>query len=123
MFVEKLKKEDLIEFLTTKKLIKFDEDIKSNLFNAIEKYKVKEGEITFQIRNRRFKFIDFDYISNYTIKLYNGVHDQDWLEFMYEKFEEEYKSAFLDFRKQEKKQVLEDYAKRFDEDTAKYGDL
>lgn len=123
MFVEKLKKEDLIEFLTTKKLIKFDEDIKSNLFNAIEKYKVKEGEITFQIRNRRFKFIDFDYISNYTIKLYNGLHDQDWLEFMYEKFEEEYKSAFLDFREQEKKQVLEDYAKRFDEDTAKYGDL
>ena len=70
-----------------------------------------------------FKFTDFDYNTNYTIVLYKGVHDKDWIKFMYEKFGEEYKEAFLNFREEEKRQILEDTAKRFDEDTMEYGDL
>ena len=121
MFVEQLTKEDLIEYLTNHELIKYDESIKSQYdFSLIENYKVKEGKITFKIRDIKLKFTDFDYNTNYTLKLYNGVHNKCWINFMYKKFGTKYKTAFLTFREQEKSAILEAAAKRFDEDTSKY---
>ena len=121
MFVEHLTKEDLIDYLTNYELVNYNEFAKSRYdFNAIEDYKVKEGKITFRIRDIKLKFTDFDYNTNYTIKLYNGVHNKSWINFMYKKFGSKYKAAFLTFREQEKSAILEATAKRFDEDTSKY---
>ena len=41
---------------------------------------------------------------------------------MYKRFGNPYKIAFLSFREQEKRDILEAAAKRFDEDTAEYED-
>ena len=121
MFVEQLTKEDLIDYLVNYELAKYDEFAKSKYdFNSIENYKVKEGKITFKIRDIKLKFTDFDYNTNYIIKLYNGVHNKSWINFMYKKFGAKYKTAFLAFREQEKSAILEAAAKRFDEDTYEY---
>ena len=124
MFVEKLSKKDIIEYITKYELPNYDDYVKSQYdFSAITNYKVGEGKITFKIRDKKFKFTDFDYTTNYTIALYNGVHHKRWLSFMYKRFGEEYRQAFLSFREQEKIAVLNATEKRFDEDTEKYGDV
>jgi len=124
MFVEQLSKEDIIEYITNYELPKYDDYMKNQYdFKAITNYKVSEGKITFRIRDKKFKFTDFDYTTNYIIACYNGVHSKRWLNFMYKRFGEEYKQAFLSFREREKIEVLKAAEKRFDEDTSKYGDV
>ena len=121
MFVEQLSREDLIDYITNYELVKYDDYVRSQYdFNAISNYKVSKGKITFRIRDKKFKFTDFDYTTNYVIALYKGVHNGRWLHFMSRKFGNAYKIAFLTFREQEKNSVLEATGKRFDEDTLKY---
>lgn len=123
MFVEQLSREDLINYITNYELPQYDDYVKQQYdFNAITNYKVSDGKITFRIRDKKFKFTDFDYTTNYKIALYNGVHNERWLNFMSKKFGNPYKIAFLTFREQEKESVLEATAKRFDEDTIKYAE-
>ncbi len=123
MFVEQLSKEDLIEYITKIELINGDNKVNERFdFSAMSNYKVGKGRISFGIRDMKFNFTDFDYSTNYRIPLYKGVHNKNWLSFMSKKFGNPYKIAFLTFREQEKKSVLDATAKRFDEDTKKYID-
>ena len=127
MFVEQLTRDEIIDYITkdelTKYLTKYDDYVSKEYdFNEITDYEVSEGEITFRIRDKKFKLTDFDYTTNYTTTLYNGFHCKSWLSFMYKRFGNPYKIAFLSFREQEKRDILEAAAKRFDEDTAEYED-
>ena len=120
MFVEKLTKDDIVNYIANYEIVKYDESVKRQYdFNLISNYKVTAGKITFSIRNINFEITDFDFETNYTIKL-KGVHNKNWLNFMYEKFGDAYKKAFLAYRSQEKKKLLEETAKNFDDDTADY---
>lgn len=121
MFVEKLTKDEIIDFITNHEIAKRNDYVKVQYdFNEIDNYNVSESEITFRIRDKKFKFTDFDYSSNYTNTSYSGLHDKNWLRFMYNRFGNPYKIAFLSFREQEKRDILEATAKRFDEDTEMY---
>ena len=124
MFVERLTIEDIKEYIINYELSQYDDFVKKDYdFNAVSNLKVSDGKITFRIRDIKFKFTDFDYKSNRIISLYDGVHSKRWLNFMYKRFGEEYRQAFLSFREQEKIAVLNATEKRFDEDTEKYGDV
>lgn len=123
MFVEKLSKEDLIDYISKYELVNYDEYARSQYdFNAITNYNVREGKITFRINDKKFKFTDFDYTTNFIIRFQKGTHNEKWLHFMFKKFGNPYKVAFLTFREQEKKRVLEKTEKNFDDKTLEYVD-
>lgn len=119
MFVEQLSREDLIDYITKHELVKYDEYTRSQYnFNAITDYNVCEGNITFRINNKKFMFTDFDYLENSR----KSTHNKRWLYFMFKKFGNPYKLAFLAFREQEKKRKLKAIEKGFDDETLKYVD-
>lgn len=121
MFVEQLSKEDFIDYLTKYELVRYDEYTKSQYdFNAITDYKVCEGKVTFRINDKKFKFTDYYFRTNYIIVLRRDAHDKNWLNFMFKKFGNPYKFAFLKFRELEKSRVLDETGAIFDNDTLNY---
>lgn len=119
MFVEKLSKQDIIDFYVNVYLESFKKDsyflyyknetnsklneyIEDNLSpNNITLYKVVGDKITFSVDNHNIKISDFDFISNRVRGFEDGIHNKDWLIFMANKFGDEYATAFLDFKNKE----------------------
>ena len=142
MFVEKLKKEDIISFIKAncvdnveyekakpgeseeyKRLREFSNDWKKQEIDRIydtsriKNYETKDGKISFEINSKKFTFTDFDFIQSGVIKLKSYALDTDWLKFMASKFGDEYKKAFATHRQQEKEEYLKNESKKFDDYT------
>ena len=122
MFVEKLTKEEVLGFYRDC-LIRNGEEYVLEFLDNLEDakdYKNMGDKITYILKGIKFTITDFEYSSEKTFRLYAGLHNRDWLKFMYKRFGEPYRQAFIESRKQERKRVLTFFAKRFDNDTAKY---
>lgn len=126
MFIEKLKKQEILDFLATNDGKRFSKEVKE----IAKLYTSEKGNIIVEIdakfcvdRNVEFKcaISDFNYNHNHKAPLYYAEHCEEWLKFMYQKFGEEYKSEFLKQRETEKKNMPKDYSSsRFDAFTVIY---
>lgn len=136
MFVEKLTKDELIQFITNNELKRNREnrndefpefedarqrELSRNFdFANISNYSVKNGKVSFKININKFVFTDFDYISPFMIRLKANIVDKDWIRFMSDKFGDEYKTAFLEYRKKQKEKYLKETAEKYDNQTKNY---
>ena len=136
MFVEKLTIDELVQFITNNELISYSENVDSMYpeyekmrqiaisrkydFSNISNYSVKNGKASFNIDSNEFLFTDFDYISPFVIRLIDGIVDKDWIKFMANKFGDEYKAAFLEYRQEQKEKKLKEYAENYDDYTKSY---
>lgn len=118
MFIERLTKQDIKEYLENSGEIElflpiiFDDD---NIAKCI-----KNGEITFYAGNSVCFASDYQFTRLGLIQLVRCNHNKKWLKFMHNKFGEEYKAAFVEQRKLEREQALAEYAKKFDQNTEEF---
>lgn len=120
MFIQKLNKSDFVNFIkaiysNTNYLIDFTQDI-DNMIS----FKKTDKRVVIKTPNIIYNFTDFDFQKSGNYNLIDGNHDKRWLKFMYGKFGDEYKQAFLVYRETEKQQVLERCSKKFDSYTEEF---
>lgn len=120
MFVERLTKEELLAFVLKDEAVKYEYIKRCGTVDAIRYFSVDNGRVTFSIGNIDFVFTDFDVSNNYMFRSYNGGHNKAWIQFMYDKFGEDYRLAFYKFRTQEKRRLLKRVADQFDKDNRVY---
>ena len=148
MFVEKLTKEDLIDFIKCKNFTS-DEDEKVVFdFDNMTDLVVKSGKVSFSLPYKKYtkpyryilnhcsripdfktrevegfliiEAFDFGFSIDETFSIRNDVLNKSWLRFMYSKFGEKYKKEFLKFREAKKAEVLKATASEFDNETKKW---
>lgn len=118
MFVEKLTKEDIVEYLK-----KYVWSYRKYAFlrspKTVENFEVKNGQITCDLNDIGvyYTFRDFTFSEVVTEK---PEIEQSWLNFMYAKFGEEYKKAFLNYRANRKDVEIEKAKQRYDQQTKDY---
>ena len=152
MFIKNIKKEDIVEFITTyhyndcvervaKARDKFNktqdkvdehsiwiEQTAAESWNPrnITEYIQDDSSIDVSISgtmgSTQMTFTDFDFVTSNIIRIKSKMHDKDWLKFMYSKMcelglGEEYKSAFVKCREQEKEELIKKTIESFDKDT------
>ena len=124
MFVEKLKKEDFVQFI--KEITNGKFFMISGLYDTtkLENYKVEDGKVTFNNTYIKFVFTDFNFTDSGRENriVPQKEYSKRWLKFMYERFGEQYKSAFLAHRKELRSDALKNFASSYDENTKKYAD-
>ncbi|MBO4412645.1 MAG: hypothetical protein J5779_01360 [Clostridia bacterium] len=133
MFVEKLTKEDIEDYL--KKYIWPDRKYAFYMnTKTVNNFEIKNGQITCNISNfdtndRYAAFKDITYIyytfRDFTFSEIGALKPeikQTWLEFMYSKFGEEYKKAFLNYRANGKDVEIEKTKQKYDQQTKDYLD-
>ena len=123
MYIEKLTKEDVAEFLANKysgietkisDLHRFDHPVAFNVFN---------GAIVFETEYVSYVLTDYEYAA--VDKNRRGTRDRgfvtrfdrDLISYMYERFGEEYKKSFLEYRQTGKRATLQQAAQKYDEET------
>lgn len=128
MFIEKLTREDIAKFLANKysgvetkiqDYYRFDHPVAFNRYN---------NSLVFETEYVCYLFTDFEYASldkNFISK--NGRRfvtrfDRDWMNYLYSRFKEEYKRAFLNYRELNKQSVLNMTAESYNEETKKIED-
>lgn len=86
MFVEQLSKEELLTYLIEYEYN--DKNIGMKLLNVnnMKYFHSKDGIVSFYLKTTTHQFSDFDYKNNYRLRTYEGLHNKNWLNFMYEKF-------------------------------------
>ena len=124
MFIEKLQKEDFVSFIkeiTNGKYFMID-----GLFNvdSIKNFKYEDGVVSFKNRYLVFTFSDFSYRNSADVKriIPQKEYNERWLRFMYLKFGDEYKKAFLFHRIQCKANAITDFASNYDKETKSYAE-
>ena len=122
MYIEKLTDEEIKSYVDCYySNPKYDLAKQYNGNFSVVKITRKKGKITVFLRDRsNIEITDFDYKPSHIIRLLSGMHDKNWLKFMYEKFGEEYKTAFLEFRKEATNQLLDKENSRLQSQTAEY---
>ena len=121
MFIEKLSKEDVAKFLNKK--FKQRVELLTDMydFNNPCFYENVDGKITLKTKYNSFTLTDFEFEYSFgTLLSENAKYDKDWLNFMYAKFGEEYKKAFLNMRENLKNEAIKKYEEKYDKDTEKF---
>lgn len=122
MYIEKLTDAEIKSYIDSYYSDpKYDLAKQYNSNFSVVKITRKQGKITAFLHDRsNIEITDFDYKPSHIIRLCSGMHDKNWLKFMYEKFGEEYKIAFLEFRKETTNQLLDKENSRLQSLTAEY---
>lgn len=128
MFIEKLSQEDIAYFLSNKHfgiktkipdIHKFDNPVAFNKFN---------GALVFESEYICYIFTDYEYAeidknrTNGKNKGFVTRFDKDWINFMYNRFGEKYKTSFSEYRQANKKAALKQAEQKYDEETKKIED-
>ena len=95
MFVERLSLSDIREFMDSDFANSSELVRNAYSFDGASSYETKGDKIVVKIAETKFILTDFDYKTSGTVSLYDGNHHKAWIKFMYEKFGQEYKKAFL----------------------------
>lgn len=132
MFVEKLTREEIVDFYIKnvyEKVLKTSEKLGVGYYansyspENIKKYKVEDGVVSFEVSDLVIKISDFEFekAEEFERPVYL---DLDWIKFMKSKFGDEYVDAFKAHRERTKKivvkQILEDFVRDYDKTTNNY---
>ena len=115
MFIERLNKEEIINYCKDD-LKKFQEEIPFLYFNPdeVNKYTLSDGKVTLDISGVSYNISDFDLTNYDKVRHDRSTANIDWIKFMYKKFGEEYKKAFLLNREEQKNKMIEETINKFD---------
>ena len=116
MFVEKLTKEDIVEYLKENVWSRNTGLYGKNPEKHIIYFDVENGEIHLKADIFRYVFSDFSFSEYSTFLQCRTMPNNKYLKLMYSRFGEDYKKEFLKFRETEKARVLNS----FDDETKNF---